>query len=47
MAVMPTLIEKPTRIEMFPSNIIAHLSGCSREDYFEIEQTGIHSVDDG
>ena len=33
-----------TRIEVFPSNIIAGLSGFSREDFFEIEETGMGSA---
>ena len=33
-----------TRIQVFPSNIIARLSGFAREDYFEIEDTDIRSV---
>jgi LemA protein len=33
-----------TRIGVFPSNIIAYLSGFSREDFFEIQETGIRSA---
>jgi LemA protein len=33
-----------TRLEVFPSNLIAHLSGFSREDFFEIQETGIRSA---
>src|SRR5207249_641287 len=33
-----------TRIAVFPAVIIAFLTGFRREEYFEIEQTGIRSV---
>jgi len=33
-----------TRMEVFPSNIIAHLSGFEPEEFFEIEETGIRSA---
>jgi LemA protein len=33
-----------TRLEVFPSNIIAYLSGFSPEDFFEIQETGIRSA---
>jgi LemA protein len=33
-----------TRIEVFPSNMVAGLSGFSREDFFEIQETGIRSA---
>jgi len=33
-----------TRIEVFPSNVIAGLSGFSREDFFEIQDTGMRSA---
>ena len=33
-----------TRLEVFPSNLIAFLSGFSREDFFEIQEAGIRSA---
>jgi LemA protein len=32
-----------TRLEVFPSNLVARLSGFSPEDFFEIQETGIRS----
>jgi LemA protein len=33
-----------TRIEVFPSNFVAGVFGVSREEYFEIEDTGLHQA---